>query len=227
VPEMRVGFDMKVTEVTPAGDIKFDFDYGAFEVMPDPATAPATVDAMRKVLAGVKGLHGHGVTTSRGFTQEGRIDVPPGADPQLKDIIDSMQQSMKQFSSPLPEEPVGAGARWETTYQLTQKGIRIDQVAKIEVRSIEGERLRLAVSLTQSAPAQRMQIPDLPASARMDLVSLASTGEGASVLDLGRLVPSSAEVKLTMLMKTRMQMGQEKAQDIDMTMDMAMAVTSR
>ena len=162
-----------------------------------------------------------------GFTQEGRIEVPPTADPQLKQIIDSLQQSMKQFSAPLPEEPVGAGARWETTNALEQRGIRIDQVAKTELKSIQGDRLVLAFGLTQSAPPQRVESSDLPATARMDLVSLASTGDGGSTVDLGSLIASSANVKLQMLMKIRLKMGEQPPQDIETTMDMSMAVTSR
>ena len=68
---------------------------------------------------------------------------------------------------------------------------------------------------------------DLPATARMDLVSLASTGDGGSTVDLGSLIASSANVKLQMLMKMRLKMGEQPPQDIETTMDMSMAVTSR
>ena len=227
VPEMRCGIAVKVTEVTPAGDIKYDFQYDGFEVVSDPATPPAVLEAMRKLLAPIKGLRGHGVITSRGFAQEGRVEVPPDADPQLKQMIEGLQQSMKQFSAPMPEEPVGVGARWETTYEISQRGLRVDQVAKNELKSMEGDRLALAVVLTQSAPPQPMKLPELPASARMDLVSLASSGEGTSALDLAGLIPTSAAVKLQMLMKTRMQIGEQPAQDMEMTMDMAMNLTGR
>ena len=227
MPEIRCGFDLKVVDVSPAGDIRYDFEYGAFEVASDPGTPPAALESMRTLFAGLKGLRGHGVTTSRGFMREGTIQVPADAQPQLKEIIDSMQQSLRQLAAPLPEEPVGAGARWETTYLLVQKGIRIDQVANNEVKALDGDRMDLVVSITQSAPVQRMDAPGLPPNARMDLVSLASTGGGTSTLDLGRLVPSAASVKLKMQMKTRMQTGEEKPQDIDMTMDMDMSVSGR
>jgi hypothetical protein len=227
VPEMRCGIDLKVTEVTPKGDMKYEFEYSSFEVVADPAAPPAVVNAMRDAVGTVKGLRGHGVTNSRGFTQEARIDVPPGANPQIKQIIESLQQSMKQFSAPLPEEPVGAGARWETTYVLEQRGIRIDQVAKMEVKSIEGERLNFAFTLSQSAPPQRITSPDLPATARMDLVSLASKGEGTSVVDLGGLIAAAASLKMQMAMAMRMQMGEQKPQDIESSMDMTMNLTSR
>jgi len=226
-PEMRCGLDMQVTDVTPQGDIHYAFQFGEFEVVAQPSVPPAVVEATRNAVAGVRGLRGRAVASSRGITREAEIKVPPDAPPQVRQMVDSLQQSMRQFSAPLPEEPVGAGARWDTTYHLTQNGITIDQTAHNELTSIDGDRGQLAVTLTQSAPPQRMATPNLPAGARADLVSLASSGEGTSTLDFTRLVPTSARVKLKMKMATRMQVGQEKPQEFDMTMDMSMSMTGR
>ena len=227
VPEMRCGFDVTVTEVTPQGDIHYDFVFSDFDAVAAAEVPAAVLEGTRRAVAGLRGMRGRAVVSNRGITREARLEVPPEAPAQLKQTLDSLQQSMRQLSAPLPEEPVGPGARWDTTHRLTQNGITIEQTGHVELTSLEKERIQLAIALTQSAPPQRMALAGVPPAMRTDLVSLQSAGEGVTVLDLGLLLPSSARMKLKMQMAMRMQAGEDKPQNMAMTMDMTMALTGR
>jgi hypothetical protein len=227
IPEMRCEFGVTVTEVTPEGDIHYDFEFGAFEVVGQPEVPAAVLEATRSSMAALRGMRGQAVVTSRGITREAQIQVPPQASAQLKQTIESLRQSLRQMSSPMPAEPVGAGARWDTMYKITQSGMTIDQTAHVELTSIEKDRAQLAIALTQTAPPQTMAAPGTPPTTRTDLVSLSSAGEGVTDLDLGLLVPTSGRLKLKTKMAMRVQSGEEKAQDFAMTMDMSMTMTGR
>ena len=45
--------------------------------------------------------------------READLKAPPGGSAQMQQSLENLRQSMRQMSAPLPEEPVGKGARWE------------------------------------------------------------------------------------------------------------------
>jgi hypothetical protein len=224
---MRFSLDYKVTALTPEGDIRYDFEFGAFEALPTPNVPAAMLDAVGKALASIKGVRGHAVVTSRGVTRETDITVPPDAPPAVKALEGSLKESMKQMSAPFPVEPVGEGARWETIHKLTQNGLTIEQTATTELAALKDDLGRLAIRFVQKAAPQRMPTPGAGPDTKADLLSLGSTGDGETAFDLARLTPTSARVSLKMLMKARIQVGTQKAQDMDMTMDMTMSVAGK
>lgn len=226
-PETRCRLDYHVTDVTPAGDIRYEFEIGGFEAVAQPSIPAAVLEATRSALAPMKGLRGHVVVTTRGITREADIQIPSDAPPQLRAMGESLRQSVRQFSAPLPEEPVGPGARWDTSYRMSMNGMTLEQTGHHELTALEGDRGRLAIAITQTAPPQALQNPGMPPGARVDLVTLSSTGTGESSFDLTRLAPVSATVKLKMQMKTRIQVPEQKPQDMDAKLDMSMSITGR
>lgn len=226
-PETRCRFDYHVTGITPAGDIRYEFEIGGFEAVARPDVPAAVLEATRGALAAVKGLRGHIVVTTRGITREADIEMPSDAPPPLRAMADSLRQSARQFSAPLPEEAVGAGARWDTTYRMTMNGVTLEQTGRQELTEIDGDRGRLTIAITQTAPPQPIQDPSLPPGTRVNLVSMSSTGTAESVFELTRLTPVSANVKLKMRMKSRIEMPEQKPQDMDARADMSMSISSR
>jgi hypothetical protein len=226
-PELRYTLNYRVTGFTPEGDIRYEFDFADFEAVAAPGIPAAAVEAARTGLSGLQGLRGRAVVSTRGITREADIEVPASAPPQVRAMTESMRQSIRQFSAPLPEEPVGPGARWDTTHRLSMNGITFLQTGRHELTSLDGERGKLAIALTQTAPPQRMENPSLPPGARVDLVSVESSGDGANEFDLTRLVPTSARMKLAMKMKTRIKIGEMDPQDMDTTVDMSMTLAGR
>jgi len=107
-------------------------------------------------------------------------------------FIDSLKQSMSQMAAPLPEEPVGVGATWDTTINIDQGGMKLTQVAKNKLVSLAGSSLSLAVSLSQTAPKQKLSKNGIT----VDLDSYSGSGGGETTLDLMQPVPTKATVKL-------------------------------
>jgi hypothetical protein len=181
---------------------------------------PNVLEAMRAELARTEGLAGEVLVDARGFTLEADMRVPPGAGQQVKDMVEKMRQQLRQMSCPLPEEPVGQGARWEVRTHVQADLFRVEQRAVYQLRSQDGERIELGVELIQSAPRQAVQLPQAP-QARAELLGLESKGSGSMRVDLGSLVPDSRVTSQTR-MKMQVAMGDQAPQEIvtDLTLEL-------
>ncbi|HKA90312.1 MAG TPA: DUF6263 family protein [Haliangiales bacterium] len=222
LPAMKMYADLTVTDVSPNGDIRYDYKLGKIDVDNDPASPPAVVNAMRDALKGAEGITGKARVTSRGFTREMELSVPATANPQLKQMLDSMKESMRQLTAPLPDEAVGVGAKWQTKYRIKQNGMEVQQTADNELVSVSGNVAKVKTTLKQTADRQPMNPPGLPAGASVELIELKSSGSGLSEVDLTKLMPTSGSMQLKSNTKAHIKMsGQEQdmATDLDMTVD--------
>ena len=215
LPETRMTMEMKVTNVAPNGDIRYEFKIKKPEVIAGPDSNQMVVDAMKNALKGMEGMSGYAVVTNRGFTKEADISMPANMDPQMKNFMESTKQSLHQIASPLPEEPVGVGAKWETIMKLKQNGMVLDQTATNDLVELKGDTGKINLKIKQNAERQKIT----QGGVTVDLISLKSTGDGIMNFDLTRLVPSLATVNLHSNSEMEA-MGNKMSMKLDMTMGM-------
>jgi hypothetical protein len=122
--------------------------------------------------------------------------------PQLVALLQNLQDGMTNAYLPLPKEPVGKGAKWKATNQVDAGGIRVTQVNEVTLKSIAGDKLTVELAFSQSAPAQRIQVPELPPDAQVELTGMAGSGKGSMTVDLASLVTDS-KIELTMTVDTK------------------------
>lgn len=213
LPATRVTMDLEVIDVSGDGDIRYEFVARKPEVVDDGSTDPAVVAAMRGALSELEGMRGHGVVTSRGFTKEADIQVPANASAQTKQLFDGMRQSIDQIASPLPEEAVGVGAKWDTITTIRQNGLAIEQTATNRLVAIDGDTISLEIVMNQAASPQKFTANGVDA----ELESYSASGSGATSLGLAELVPSSSTVKMNSAMKMKA-MGQDVGMTLALTM---------
>lgn len=215
IPPIRMTVDMKVADVMASGDIKYTFELRRPRIVADKSTPKAMVDAMDEAVKSMTGLTGYAVVTSRGFTKEADVTVPPGATAQTRQLVDNLRQSMAQIAAPVPEEPVGRGAKWETIARMDQSGLALDQTATNEVVELKGDRVKLKISIAQSAKPQTIKSNGVS----VDVTAYAATGSGETTLELAKLVPSQAEITMKSSMKME-SMGQQMGMTLDVSMKM-------
>lgn len=93
-----------------------------------------------------------------------------------------------QIASPLPDEAVGVGARWEVVQRIPLAGLEIEQVSVYELVSIDGSVVELAVTGSQRVPAGSiMDAQGIPA----EVVAWDLAITGTVIQDLTSLVPMS------------------------------------
>jgi hypothetical protein len=216
LPPMVVDMNLKVTEVRPDGDVRYEFAIHGTDVRA-PATAPAQlIDPMKDALARMRGLGGHTVMSNRGQTKEAKINFPQKLDPQTQQILQGMEQAMNQIVVALPEEPVGLGAQWRVTNAVDQNGVALSQILTYDLVEIDGETARCDVTVTQKAPPQK--VPG-PGGAMLDLTSLKSSGSGKVAFRLDHVAPTSSRLALASALEMTAKGGAMKM-ETDVTVEM-------
>jgi hypothetical protein len=190
LPTMRTTSRLKSESVSEEGNLQYTYLLERMEAIAGPDTPPEVVEAMQAELKKVEGLGGTAVVSPRGALLDVSFPVPPDADPELRKEIEMMPQQMRMLACPLPEQPLGRGARWKVTTPAYVRGFTVTQITVFKLIDIEGPRARFAVEVTQRAREQAVELPNLPPGARARLKSLDSSGDGTGELDLERPVVS-------------------------------------
>lgn len=217
-----IGMKLKINaqEVLSNGNLKYEFAFDAIDIGNDVALPESAIDQLHRAFQGLVGIKGQAEVTSRGVTQKAEIKAPDNAHPQVMQMIDNMQQQIHQFSVPLPEEPVGVGARWTVTTQFETGGIFITNIYHYTLEQMENDVITMKVSLEQQAEPQNIKNPALPPGTTVKLTKLQSSGSGHVVMNLAQLLPQS-EISSTSTMNMHIQSG---AQEQDMTQSISITI---
>lgn len=181
VPVFAITMALTVDEVTDDGEVTVSFAFEDFGVAGD--ADPAVVDAMEQAGADVRRITGTVRMTDRGIVLESDVDVPPDVDPALQSSFAELESQFDTATVPLPEDPVGVGAVWEGTVALTTNGIETETTYRYEVVGIEGDRVTVDVSYTQSVPAQEPDLPGMPPGSTARVIDGSFTGSGQLTME--------------------------------------------
>jgi hypothetical protein len=220
-PAMVMTMGTQVKSVAPNGDITYSMSFDDATVSSDPNASPLVVSGIKGALAGLRGMSGTGTISEHGISLGIHMTPPPGATPQTTQMLNQMKDSFSSSSNPLPDEPVGAGAKWEYQTRLHSQGMAMDETIDTQLVSVQGDHLKLKIRMALSAADQDMQSPSMPAM-KTHLSSLNGSGTGNTTLDLSHLMPPSA----TLAESTQFAMsvsagGQKKDMQMAMTMDIS------
>jgi hypothetical protein len=225
VPAMQITMDVTVKDISADGDITYNTVFTDATVAADTNTAPAMAAAMKTTLAGLTGMTGTGTMTDHGIIKDMEMTVPPDASPQLSQMMEQMKGSMRSSSSPLPQEPVGAGAKWEYKSQVKSQGMTIDQTTTSELVSADGDHLTLRTTIAQNAANQQIESPSMPGM-KVDLTKMTGTGGGDATFDLGHIMPIAATLAENIQIAMAINTGQQK-QPMNMSMTMNITLASK
>ena len=81
-------------------------------------------------LAGFAGVEGEAVLSRTGRLRASLVRLGGAPNPGLDQTLHSIAQGLEQATVPLPEEPVGVGAVWETLQRMEINATQIYQVAR-------------------------------------------------------------------------------------------------
>jgi len=217
--------EITVKEVSSKGDISYEVALGDTSAAEDPAGgAPPAAKAQKSPVGGIKGLSATGTISSHGFSKGIDFKAPPGADPQTHMLLDLLKDVFIQLVTPLPEEAVGHGAKWEVKAPVQSHSIKIDQTANYELVSVEGETYKTKSTSSQRAgPNQKIDNPIMPGM-KVDLTKWTAKGTNEFGLDATKLMPSSG----TMELHSEMGMGLGvPGQGINMKMDVNLRIEAK
>jgi len=223
IPAMTMTIGTEIKDVAANGDVTYDMVIKDAALADDPATAPAVATAMKAALGKFNGISGTGKMTDHGIIKSIDLKLGDTADPQTAQTLSQMKDSFNSSSFALPEEPVGAGARWEYKTRIKSQGMSIDQTIDYELVSVDGDHISLNTTLTQTAANQKIANPAMPAL-KADLTKMTGNGTGKSTVDLGQMSPISANLDEDIEIVMGINIGQQhQSMDMKMTMNIGFA----
>lgn len=220
IPAIKFSLSTEVKEVAANGDITYQLTCNEAAVQADDKTAPEIAAAIKASLSAVKNVSGTGKISSRGILLGLQMKTS-AADPSMAQIFDQMKDAFSSTATPLPEEAVGTGAKWEHKSKLKSQGMTIAQTFSTELASVDGDRVTLHNSIAQSAANQKVSNPAMPGF-KVNVAKMSGSGSGDSTRDLTRLLPVSATMSEKMETQMSLDVGQQKQ---TMEMKMSMNVT--
>jgi len=216
MPTLTTTYQLNVKAVDAAGDISYDYKLVKADVVAaDILTPPQLVDAMKSAYDPMVGKSGVIVVDSRGC-QKSTGSVPPqGLTPEQ---VKTLMETLRSVTLPLPEEPVGAGARWEVTMTSTKDALRSETKSTVELGSLSGKTIALTADVKGktnnpggmgAAGGKGMPAMDFVISgkgkARVDLSKVAPIEQHMKVLMAGDMSQSAGGQSMTMTMRTEVE----------------------
>ena len=191
LPPMKMTMSMHATEVAANGDVRVEVKLTDTDVVAEPGAIPAVVDAMKRELAKMNGMTGFTVINKRGFVLDGRFQAPPDAPAQVAQLLSSMEDSMRQLTVPMPEEPIGVGGSWQVKQRPVINGIAIAQTGTYKVTKLDDKEVTFEVKLVQEGKKQTVEMPTVP-GIKTEIKSWKGSGSGTIQLVRGRLAPTQS-----------------------------------
>ena len=177
-PATQFTVEVDVTDIAANGDVSVDYKCPKVEVI-DESNEPSPVKPMMEtMLKSIEVLTGTATVSNRGFTMKSNVTLPPNADPNIQAARDIMKAWMNGMSSPLPEEPVGVGAKWKVIQLIESNGMNVKQTSVHTLKEINGKTFEITIEQAQTADAQELKTPGVLTGTTTKLLSLDSSGTG-------------------------------------------------
>jgi hypothetical protein len=208
MPEMQIKGETTVRSVAPDGNITFDMVFTDAGVVGGEDSSNPMSKVLADGMASFKGTTAVGVVSDRGMTRSMDFKLSPDAPPTMRQ---SLEQSKDAFSqTALPEEAIGAGAKWEVKESSKAQGMTLDQTSTFEVVAINGDIISLRVTVKQRSPGQSS-----------GMAKMESEGSGTVKMDLSKVMTTLTDMKMKTETTMNMNIGGEKQ---SMTMKMGMTI---
>ena len=161
LPGMKMTFDLAVTGVTPAGDVTYDLAFTDMTTEAAPGLDPSVAAMIQGSAAAIKEIKGTATISNRGVVRSTTFDLSKMSDPNLKQALQQVSAQLEGMAMPLPEEAVGAGARWEVRQAVNAGGMATYVRTEYELVSVTGTTVQLRLKSETTAPPQQVTNPML------------------------------------------------------------------
>lgn len=220
IPPMIMDMTVAVDAIDEDGTIRYAVELVSVGLGEEPDAPPEVGGSVLTDLEQLVGLTGQSTISATGRLLSSDFQLPAGAGEQTSAHLENMNRVLDGLASPLPEDPVGVGAQWESLSRVASGNLEVAQRVMTELVARDGDRLTLDVSVYQEPLSWTIEVPDMPgvdvAISRFD-----SRGSGRVELDLGELVPIASSSRLETEMQMTMQIGgTEQITDQRLSMDL-------
>ena len=189
---------------------------------------PGQLEAAEKVAASLKGVTGSFSVNARGMVEDITVDAPADASLLTSDMIDQIKQAIRLSNLPLPEEPVGKGAKWTATEVIQQRTAKLKHTSTFELVDVKGERVRATrthAAETPRTPKQELTMPGSSSDRSFTLDKVDFSGESKGAWQLNE--PGSAQASEHTLNAFIMTAPAPKREAVIMALDTTLEIKAK
>jgi len=162
----------------------------------------AALSQLQMQFAALDGLEIRDRMNADGGLEAGELQLPIAPSPEQGGSLQTFIHGLAHALPPLPDEAVGAGARWSATEVVTFQGIQLTQVSSFQLVDADGSTIRVQSKVEQTAKPQAIENAHLPTGTTVHLASLHGEGTGEAVVDRKTLAFRSS-IGLNIVVKTK------------------------
>ena len=196
MPLSRIVVSISCKASTPDGKTPVESKYDEVEILNVPGTPPELLGQFKEVMGGLQGVTTSGVMTPQGLYEDVDVKFPENVHPEIKKMSEDLKQTINSFAWPFPKEAIGKGARWQVSMPFTSEGIKGTQVSTLTLKDIQGDKVKMELTVKKTAPKQEIDVPGLP-GVKGQLISFESTGTGKTEISLTGLSDIKLELNET------------------------------
>ncbi|MEB3214982.1 MAG: DUF6263 family protein [Nostocales cyanobacterium 94392] len=197
LPAYIITLDSTVTKVEPNGDIHYDIAYSNVEIQGDAETKPELIKVISRQIEQLENFTGSAVIDNQGIVKNINYVIPKTVDVNIKFLVEQLSNSLQQLSSPVPQAPVGIGAKWQINSETDINGINLKQTTTYELLNLKDNVATLNVDLQQQEKSsQVIDYPGLPLDGILTLQSFKGSAKGKATIQLDKVMPISSQLSL-------------------------------
>jgi hypothetical protein len=194
LPPLRILVAIDPQAIAPDGALGFSWHVTAAASDPDAGVSDDLAQGWAAQIVPVEHLSGTGVVTAHGISRAIALDPGTAGDagPDAEMVVQVLQL-LVNVAAPLPEEPVGKGARWQKLSSLDAKNGHATQTDTFTLTDLQGDQGALDDVVAQTSSPQNLPPLvgiDSGPPARIDSVLM--SGSSRTRFELTRLVPQSS-----------------------------------
>ena len=196
LPASRMVMAATVEKVSDNGEATVETVIEEADIVDTEGVDPQVAKAMRD---GMKPFVGYRVTVvmdDRGRVLDTDASEPEGLPAEVEQLVQQLNQQLATVVIPLPEEAVGKGARWKVTTPVKVSGIEVEQTSTATLVELSDGIPVLRTELDQAAEPGPAELPGVPSTVDVELVSWNLTGSGEARQDLSSPLPISGSSKV-------------------------------
>lgn len=190
-PPVKMLLKLEVAKVTDNGDIHFTGEYEEVTVEEHPDVGPRMIMLMQHSLQDMVGMKIELIMNDRGIVRSVDMDIDRIEDIRARELVDYYLSTFPQLITPLPEEPVGKGAKWTYDIHSGLQGLEMTTSFEITLTEYADQGFAGTVKISPSAEEQEFDTRGAVRSASVTLKSVQGEGSGRLAHPLDRAMAHS------------------------------------
>ena len=182
LPTVLMSLLIAAEDVTPDGSMKLRTTV-VDAIARDRAESKVAATALAGPLDAMKGIALTSTLAPNGRLSKSEVEGGKQLAPDVQTQLNAVTASFENVLMPLPDEPVGIGAVWRSSRDITQNGLKLTTVNTFAIIAMTGDTITYTLDTDVHGADQQIT----QAGTTVDIKDITGTGGGRGVLHLDRL----------------------------------------